>query len=72
MTEPNKAYLKVPVSQGAAQIKGFSFDLHPTKVDAVHVEQADKNEELYDLSGRRVVTPSSGIYIKGNSKLIIK
>lgn len=72
MTEPNKAYLKVPVSQGAAQIKGFSFDLHPTKVDAVHVEQADKNEELYDLSGRRVVTPASGIYIKGNSKLIIK
>ena len=72
---PGKAYLEVPITQGAPAIRGFSFDgNHLTAVEDIKVndEAINANEPIYDLSGRRVEYPTKGFYIQGNKKFVIR
>lgn len=66
-----KGYLKVPTSQ-AAEIKGFRINPLPTHVDGIDAEVQGSDEPIYDLSGRRVENPTSGIYLQNNKKIIVK
>ena len=69
--KPGKGYLKVPTSQ-AAEIKGFRINPLPTHVDGIDAEVKGSDEPIYDLSGRRVENPTSGIYLQNNKKIIVK
>ena len=69
--KPGKGYLKVPTSQ-AAEIKGFRINPLPTHVDGIDAEVQGFDEPIYDLSGRRVENPTSGIYLQKNKKIIVK
>lgn len=62
------AYLSLPISGGAAQ--GFSLDT-PTVTGVEAVETISSEDALiYDLSGRRVMTPTHGIYIVDGKKVL--
>lgn len=62
------AYLSLPISGGAAQ--GFSLDT-PTVTGVEAVETIPSEDApIYDLSGRRVTTPTHGIYIVGGKKVL--
>lgn len=62
------AYLSLPISSGAAQ--GFSLDTPTvTGVEAMETIPSE-NAPIYDLSGRRVTTPTHGIYIVGGKKVL--
>ncbi|MEE0908387.1 MAG: leucine-rich repeat domain-containing protein, partial [Muribaculaceae bacterium] len=69
--KPGKGYLKVPTSQ-TAEIKGFRINPLPTHVDGIDAEVKGSDEPIYDLSGRRVENPTSGIYLQNNKKIIVK
>ncbi len=43
-----------------------------TSIEAVETAPLAGSEAIYDLSGRKVTNPRSGIYIKGGKKVIIK
>lgn len=69
--KPGKGYLKVPANQ-AAHIKGFLIASLPTHVDGIDAEVQSTDGSIYDLSGRCVVNPTSGIYLQNNKKIIVK
>ena len=48
----------------------FSFDDDATAIEMVNGKSV--NGKLYDLSGRRVLAPARGIYIRGTRKVVIK
>lgn len=68
--QPGKAYLKVSTSQSAS-LKGFLINPQPTGVETIGVD-ADCNNTIYDLNGRRVENPSNGIYIQNGKKIFVK
>lgn len=65
-----KAYLKVPKS-AAAKFSFFALEDETTGIEDIHAVQHD-DTKVYDLSGRRVVKPSKGLYIKNGKKFIVK
>ena len=69
-----QAYLEVPEAEGAATIKGFVLGggSISTGVESIGVDAENADAPLYDLSGRRVVNPAPGFYIKGNKKIFVK
>ena len=68
--QPGKAYLKVSTSQ-SARLKGFLINPQPTGVETIGVD-ADCDNTIYDLNGRRVENPSNGIYIQNGKKIFVK
>ena len=66
----NKAYL--PVSTAGARFLTFNFDDNAeTGISAVEIEEAaPANAAIYDLSGRRVQSAKSGLYIINGKKVI--
>lgn len=68
--QPGKAYLKVQTTQSAS-LKGFLINPQPTGVEAIGVD-ADCDNTIYDLNGRRVENPSNGIYIQNGKKIFVK
>lgn len=66
----NKAYLKV--SGSGARVLTFNFDGNAeTGINAVEIEEAaPANAAIYDLSGRRVQSAKSGLYIINGKKVI--
>ena len=66
----NKAYL--PVSTAGARFLTFDFDDNAeTGISAVEIEEAaPANAAIYDLSGRRVQSAKSGLYIINGKKVI--
>lgn len=66
----NKAYLKVSGSD--ARVLTFDFDGNAeTGINAVEIEEAaPANAAIYDLSGRRVQSAKSGLYIVNGKKII--
>ena len=66
----NKAYLKV--SGSGARVMTFNFDGNAeTGINAVEIEEAaPANAAIYDLSGRRVQSAKSGLYIVNGKKVI--
>ena len=69
----NKAYLpKTAVSELGARFLTFNFDDNAeTGISAVEIEEvAPANAAIYDLSGRRVQSAKSGLYIVNGKKVI--
>lgn len=44
---------------------------NPTKVDDINTASA-KDNTIYDLMGRKVITPANGIYIQNGKKFVVK
>lgn len=66
-----KCYLTVPESESTARAFYFSSDDVETGINAVEIEEATPaNAVIYDLSGRRVQSAKSGLYIVNGKKVI--
>lgn len=68
----NKAYLPASAVPGNARVLTFNFDDNAeTGINAVEIEEAaPANAAIYDLSGRRVQSAKSGLYIINGKKVI--
>ena len=77
-----KAYIDPGPSGGGAKLDGFSFffssePFTPTAINAVnanadsHSAAHDNDDSYYDLQGRKVDFPSTGIYIHHGRKVVI-
>ena len=70
-----KAYLHLPTSTLSAQsrVRGFTliFDDETTGIEGIRNIEEDDNA-CYDLQGRRISSPSKGIYIINGKKVFIK
>lgn len=68
----NKAYLD---NSAAQAVRGYALSLggSTTGIEGVTTAGGVGSEEpVYDLSGRRVVNPTHGVYIRGGKKVYIK
>lgn len=65
----NKAYLPSSEHQGAYNVS-LRY-LGTTEVEEIECEEHRENV-IYDLCGRRVINPTSGVYIIGGKKVFIK
>lgn len=67
----NKAYLD---NAAGTAVRGYvlSLDGETTGIGGVTAAGAESEAPLYDLSGRRVVKPTHGVYIRGGKKVYIK
>lgn len=63
-----KAYLQVPADYDVA-----AFAIHRTndETEIVSITQIAE-ESTYDLQGRMIASPTQGVYIRGNRKIVIK
>ena len=68
----HKAYLPIPAGSSEARVLTFDFDGNAeTGINAVEIEEAAPvNAAIYDLSGRRVQSAKSGLYIINGKKVI--
>ncbi len=67
---PYRAYLQLPEEMTASTLK-FDFG-EATGIENVTTGTHKADGAVYDLSGRRVLQPRSGFYIKNGKKYIIK
>jgi hypothetical protein len=70
----NKAYLKVAQSNfsGGARLNVTFDEGETTGVEAIENSQLTIDNSVYDLQGRRVATPTRGLYIVNGKKVVIK
>ncbi len=70
----NRAYLPASVVTGSGSgVNGFKLDFGGVNTGIEAVIQADEaNATYYDLSGRRVIRPAKGIYVKNGRKVYVK
>ena len=68
MAKANKAYLQVPVENKVAM---FVIRREVSGLETVHINNI-LDETVYDFWGRMILTPTSGIYIKGGKKIIVR
>lgn len=66
---PNKAYLALPAT--AAVRSGYSWTDETTGIGAA-LSEIENDGAVYDLQGRRVSKPASGLYIKNGKKVVVK
>ena len=83
---PGKAYLKVATSaatSSSSAAPAYSFilpgDNNTTGIGEIIIEgnndgnaSAKGNDRIYNLQGQQVTTPTKGLYIRNNKKVIIK
>ena len=66
-----KAYLEVPAGGARGFYSIFDEDNAETGINAIESEElAPANAAIYDLSGRRVQSAKSGLYIVGGKKIV--
>ena len=66
-----KAYLEVPAGSARGFYSIFDEDNAETGINAIESEElAPANAAIYDLSGRRVQSAKSGLYIVGGKKIV--
>ena len=66
----NKAYLAVPNTE-AGLVKGFRFGENTDAISEIMRNgENEKMSAIYDLSGRRVVKPTKGLYIVNGKKVV--
>jgi hypothetical protein len=65
-----RAYFVVPAS--SAPMLSIDGEGEATDIDAIDNEQLIMDNVYYDLSGRRVMNPTKGLYIVNGRKVIIK
>ena len=72
MNNGNKAYLPVSaLPVGASYGASLRFDFsNATAVKSVEIKE--ENEDVYDLTGRKIQIPAKGIYIINGKKVVIK
>ena len=71
----NKAYLTYTAPPTAPELDYLEFTYgngNTTGVNEVRSKMSDVRDEYYDLSGRRVLNPSKGLYIVNGRKVVIK
>ncbi len=69
----HKAYLNVPVASGANALRIRFGDEETTEIESSKLKIDDSaSSAVYDLQGRRVLTPTKGIYVVNGKKLVIK
>ena len=70
----NRAFLPASVVTGSGSgVNGFKLDFGGVNTGIEAVIQADEaNATYYDLSGRRVIRPAKGIYVKNGRKVYVK
>ncbi len=64
-----KSYLPAEAAQGIRGFLGFNFD-DPTAISVIEAAM-NAGKAIYDLSGRRVENPVSGLYIVNGKKVFI-
>lgn len=65
----NRAYMEGSKMEGS--IKGFAIDFD--YADAIHnLFENSEDNDIYDLSGRRVSQPKQGLYIVNGKKMLVK
>ena len=81
---PGRAYLQVyeddakdPSSAALARSFVFGNDSETTGIEGITIigtdlQRHNTHEGIFDLQGRKISTPTKGIYIKNNKKVIIK
>lgn len=67
--EGHRAWLAIPKSVASA--RGYSLINGTTGINMVNTD-VQNNDEYYNLQGQRVMTPTKGMYIHNNKKVIIK
>lgn len=66
----NKAYLAVPNTEAGA-VKGFRFGENTDAIiEIMRNGENEKMSAIYDLSGRRVMKPTKGLYIMNGKKVV--
>ncbi len=67
----NKAYLD---NAAGSAVRGYALSLGgaTTGIESVTAGSDASEAPVYDLSGRRVVNPTNGVYIRGGKKVYIK
>lgn len=69
----NRAFLPASVVTVSGSVNGFKLDFGGVNTGIEAVIQADEaNATYYDLSGRRVMRPTKGIYVKNGRKVYVK
>ena len=70
----NRAYLPASVvTVSGGSVNGFQLDFGGVNTGIEAAIQADEaNATYYDLSGRRVIRPAKGIYVKNGRKVYVK
>lgn len=66
----HKAYLRVPVGNGASNALSFRFDDIVTDINSANIER--ENAPVYNLQGQRVNATEAGVYVKNGKKIIVK
>lgn len=69
IVKPFRAY--IPAQSSNAKAIKVVFDGEATAIDGITADEG-ANENVYDLSGRKVVKAHKGIYIKNGKKVIVK
>ena len=70
LNQGHKAYMHLADSKELSTSYSFIFGEGTTGV--VKVEIRNEKEEIYDLTGRKVETPTKGVYIVNGEKVFIK
>lgn len=69
----NRAYLLASAVTASGSVNGFKLDFGGVNTGIEAAIQADEaNATYYDLSGRRVIRPAKGIYVKNGRKVYVK
>ncbi len=69
----NRAYLDLTKIAGDVPAGGIKLNFGDKEVDAIDVINAQNTvKNVYDLSGRRVENPTTGLYIVNGKKVLVK
>ena len=69
---PFRAYLSGDANNPAARLAIVFEDEETTGVNEVRSKMSEGRSEYFDLSGRRVVQPTKGLYIVNGKKVVVK
>ena len=64
----NKAYIYL----GSSNVQGLAFNFDGATTDINNISATTDKQEIYDLSGRRVMKANKGLYIINGKKCFIK
>ena len=67
-----RAYFVVPAGSASAPALSIDGEGEATGIRSIENGQLTIDNEYYDLSGRRVVKPTKGVYIMNGKKVILK